>query len=208
MVSFDPTCAMEMPRSRGSRNLPEPSIHFRERAVSVRRRTDWHLGRLLGISLLIAGVVRVPLPQADYHNVRHHDAPGEICLLHDHLLRWHPSAASNADVALFHWHWFVPLAESDDPYRQNGDDPQGPVLHAHFTDWPEPDWLDEPVIGPDVRGRFSENRVLSLATANCAYLEAHFAPIASEPGSLALFAPGAGAGLRADRAALFERWNC
>ncbi len=176
--------------------------------MSLRRRTDWHLGKFLGISLLVASVVRVPLPQADYHNIRHHDAPGEICLFHDHLLRWHPSAASNDDVALLHWHWFVPLAEPDDPNQQAGADHQGPVLHAHFSDWPEPDWLDELVIGPDVRGRFAEDLALSLAAAECAYLASQFTLSDSRRDCFSALDDGAVNGLRAGRIALQERWNC
>ncbi len=176
--------------------------------MSVRRRTDWHLGKLLGISLLIASVVRVPLPQADYHNIRHHDVPGEICLFHDHLLRWHPSAASDDDVALLHWHWFVPLAEADDPNQSASNDHQGPVLHAHFSDWPEPDWLDQPVISPDVRGRFIEDLAHSLTAADYAYLASQFTPTASDAGLFRVFADGPADGLRAGRIAFLERWNC
>ena len=57
------------------------------------RRKDHRSGlRILFIGVVILSVIHVPLPQADYHNVRHHDGPGEICDHHDHLLRWHPSA--------------------------------------------------------------------------------------------------------------------
>jgi hypothetical protein len=65
--------------------------------------------------MLILSTIRVPLPQADYHNVRHHDAPGEVCVYHDHLLRWHPSADSAADVTMLHWHWVAPLVEPGGP---------------------------------------------------------------------------------------------
>jgi len=163
---------------------------------------------LLGISLLIASVVRVPLPQADYHNIRHHDAPGELCLFHDHLLRWHPSAASDEDVALLHWHWFVPLAEPGDPNPPDGDDHRGPVLHAHFSDWPEPDWLDEPVISPNVRGRFAEDLAISLAAADCAYLASQFASTSADRDFFSVPGHGPADGLRAGRIALLQRWNC
>jgi len=176
--------------------------------VSAQRRAIGQLGRLLGISLLIAGVVRVPLPQADYHNIRHHDAPGEVCLLHDHLLRWHPSAKSNEDVALLHWHWFVPLAESDDPSQGNGADHRGPVLHAHLSDWPAPDWLDQPVIGPDLRGRYADVLATSLAAADSAYLASQFASVPSNGDFYSDFSHGAADGMRARRTALLQRWNC
>lgn len=174
----------------------------------VRRQTNWSVGRWLGISLLIASVIRVPLPQVDYHNIRHHDAPGEICPFHEHLLRWHPSAAIDADVALLHWHWFVPLAESDDPNHHDGRDHQGPFVHAHFTDWPEPDWLDQPVINPDVRGRLAGDLANGLAAADSAYLASSFVPTCSERSLFPLASPGAGDGARAGHIALLERWNC
>jgi hypothetical protein len=158
--------------------------------------------------LLIASVVRVPLPQADYHNIRHHDAPGEICLLHDHLLRWHPSAASDDDVALLHWHWFFPLAVPDDPNQREGDEHRGPVLHAHFSDWPEPDWLDDPVISPDVRGRLTSDRSISLAAADCAYLASHFAPTSTNQNCFLCARHDAGGGVRAELYAFLQRWNC
>jgi hypothetical protein len=176
--------------------------------VSLRRRTDGQFGRFLGISLLIASVVRVPLPQADYHNIRHHDAPGEICLLHDHLLRWHPSAASNEDVALLHWHWFVPLAEPDDPSQGDGDEHRGPVVHAHFSDWPEPDWFDDLVISPDVRGRLTSDLAVSLAAAECAYLANHFALDSTDRDFFSASCHGAADGARAERNAYLQRWNC
>jgi hypothetical protein len=206
---------MEFERARGvvrlsshNRQHTEPSIHLRVTDVSSRRREAWSIGRLLGISLLIASVVRVPLPQADYHNVRHHDAPGEICPLHDHLLRWHPSAAIDADISLLHWHWFVPLGESEDPQRDGDDSRQGPFLHAHSSDMPEPDWFDHPLIGSNDRGRFADDLASRLAAAGCAYFASHFAPSCSEPDFTALCFQSAGDGLRAGSIALSQRWNC
>jgi hypothetical protein len=152
------------------------------------------------------------LPQADYHNIRHHDSPGEICLYHDHLLRWHPSANSDADVALLHWHWFVPLVE---PGANNPDTGEGhrapgsgPALHAHLGDWPEPNWTGEPVIRPDGRGRLLEHLALGLSPAGSGALPGQLAPV--DPGSVSLSPcpPTHTAGLRAARIAMFQRWNC
>ena len=72
-------------------------------------------GRTLGISLLILSLVHTPLPQPDFHNIRHHDGPGEVCEHHDHLLRWHPGAGVARDVAVLHWHWFLPADPGTDP---------------------------------------------------------------------------------------------
>ena len=56
----------------------------------------------IGAALLSLSLVHTPLPQPDFHEVRHHDAPGEVCEHHDHLLRWHPgsSASSPRGVAV------------------------------------------------------------------------------------------------------------
>jgi hypothetical protein len=180
--------------------------------VTSRRRETWHPGRVLGISLLILSAVHVPLPQADYHNIRHHDSPGEICVYHDHLLRWHPSAASDDDVTMLHWHWFVPLLVPGDRQQQTDDEQHhpgsGPALHAHLGDWPEPDWRGEPTIRPDSRGRLLEHLTLGLSSTGLCAPSAQLAPIDPDPGSLSARPPGDPTGLRASRSALFQRWNC
>ena len=86
----------------------------RGRIVAHDRRGFWRSKGDMGIGILILSLLHMPLPQADYHNIRHHDAPGEICGYHDHLLRWHPSADLDADVTMLHWHWFVPIVEFGD----------------------------------------------------------------------------------------------
>ncbi len=97
-------------------------------------RSGHHGATRLGIGLLILGLLHVPLPEPDYHNVRHHDAAGEVCEHHDHLLRWHPDATGAQDVALFHWHWFLP---SSGPSTLPGPG-DGPALHAHVAGWDAP----------------------------------------------------------------------
>jgi hypothetical protein len=162
--------------------------------------------------MVILSAIHIPLPRADYHNIRHHDAPGEICPYHDHLLRWHPSARFDDDVALLHWHWFVPLVEpgaqqpgADDEHRAPG---SGPALHAHLGDWPEPDWTRLPVIRPDGRGRFLEHLASGLAGAGSGSAPGQLAVVDSGPGSLSGRPPGGAATLRAAPIALFPRWNC
>jgi hypothetical protein len=166
----------------------------------------------LAIGLLIAGVVRVPLPQADYHNIRHHDAPGEICLYHDHLLRWHPTARSNDDIALLHWHWLMPLAELGDLGQGRAEDEPGnapgPALYAHLSDLPEPDWLDRPAISSDVRGRFSKDLATSLTTSVCADCASYCSARLSAHQFLLAFDRPPPAGMRAERIPLLQRWNC
>lgn len=83
----------------------------------------------LGIAMLIPGLLRVPLPQADFHVIRHHHGEGEDCPRHNHLLRWHPEAGDSEAEAVLHWHWFLPqcldMALSGEHLGDN------PVLHAH-----------------------------------------------------------------------------
>src|SRR5437870_4630597 len=96
------------------------------------RRSDHHRRmRCLGIGLLILSLGHTPLPQADFHNIRHHDGPGELCRYHDHLLRWHPDAALADDVAVLHWHWVLPAP------GWPGADACGESagLHAQVPDW-------------------------------------------------------------------------
>jgi hypothetical protein len=187
---------------------------YRERGaiVTSARRRFWRGTRDLGICILILSVVHVPLPQADYHNIRHHDAPGEICVYHDHLLRWHPSADLDDDVTMFHWHWFVPLVEPGNHHQSDDDEHQGPgsgpSLHAHFGDWMEPDCRGEPVVRPDSRGRLVNYLVLGLSDSSLAYLSDQLAPLDPQSGRFSTHTHNPSDGVRASRTALFQRWNC
>ena len=161
--------------------------------------------------MLILSVVHVPLPQADYHNVRHHHARGEVCVYHDHLLRWHPSAGSNDDVALLHWHWFVPVVSAGGEPSANDEERgpgSGPALHAHLGDSLEPTWPTEPVIGPERCGRFHGQLALAFATPGIAYVSNPLPPL--DPNSLRFSGShlGCASELRAARIVLFQRWNC
>lgn len=98
---------------------------------------------------LILSLAHTPLPQPDFHNIRHHDAPGEICEHHDHLLRWHPSAGAAQDVAKLHWHWFLPTDAGTDSVPPE----HGPALHAHVADWFASSWDDGPRIVPDTHSQ-------------------------------------------------------
>jgi hypothetical protein len=180
--------------------------------VTSRRRTERRGLRILGIGMLILSTIRVPLPQADYHNIRHHDGPGEVCLYHDHLLRWHPSADFAADVAMLHWHWVAPLVEpgagrpgGDPEHRAPG---SGPALHAHVGDWPEPDWTGTPLVRPDTRGRLLDLLTLGLTGSSALAAIARVAD--TDPGAHHLFGwPSDGAaGPRASIFRLSSRWNC
>lgn len=78
------------------------------------------------VSLLIVATLPTPLPRVEFHNVRHHDAPGQVCEYHDHLLRWHADASEADDVPVLHWHWGW-LGQGEDDASHLG---QTPRLHA------------------------------------------------------------------------------
>jgi hypothetical protein len=119
-----------------------------------RRPATTRSGRSLGIALLILSLVHTPLPEPDYHNVRHHDGPGEVCEHHDHLLRWHPGAGSARDVAVLHWHWFLPAPPGTDAAA---DGSGGRAIHAHAPAWLAGSWDDDgPRVAPDTASRPSE----------------------------------------------------
>jgi hypothetical protein len=166
----------------------------------------------LGVILLIFGALHIPLPQADFHNIRHHDEPGEICVYHDHLLRWHPSADRDENIAIFHWHWFLPGGDSGDGTLADHDDQHQPSslpsLHAHFGDWSTPDWPTDPVLEPDAHGRLLER----LTLAGMAVELHHFRnlPDSSLSGSSSRpRASGEATPLgRHARSVLHQRWNC
>jgi hypothetical protein len=112
--------------------------------------------RRLGIVALAIGLLRLPLPQPDYHQIRHQHGAGEVCLYHDHLLRWHPEAGRDAAVAVLHWHWFVPAEQGGGPDAVGERGPAGsprPALHAH-ADGLKSDWVGDLVVQADERGGF------------------------------------------------------
>ena len=122
--------------------------------------------------MLIPVLFRVPLPQPDYHIVRHHHGAGEVCPYHDHLLRWHPSANQDSDVAILHWHWFAPRSQAREFSSGSDDDhhgpASGPALHAYLAGCLEPDWEGDPVIRPDGRGRFLQHLASGSSEINLA----------------------------------------
>jgi hypothetical protein len=168
--------------------------------------------RALAVSTLIFGVVHVPLPQADYHNIRHHDGPGEVCPYHDHLLRWHPSASVNDDVALLHWHWFVPPGELGEPSSPPGAVPlgaaSGPAVHAHVANSLAPNWPGDLITRLDSRGASLDPLTLNLAGSGPATFLHVVASLTSVTPRITAAQGISRDGLRAERSALFARWNC
>ena len=88
------------------------------------------------IALIVLALSHAPLPVADFHTIAHHDAPGEVCELHDHLLRWHPDAGHSEAIAVLHWHWLSPI---DFPWQTAGAD-RFPAIHAHADDAAIANW--------------------------------------------------------------------
>lgn len=160
--------------------------------------------RGLGIVLLILSLVHTPLPQPDFHNIRHHDAAGEICEHHDHLLRWHPGAGQAQDVAILHWHWFLP-APGPTEAQEPGD---GPALHAHIADWFASSWDTAPRLAPDDHSRLivrPGSRLLGISPADLAGVGLTLPPALGPCRSYALGAPLAP---RASLTSLLQRWLC
>jgi hypothetical protein len=180
--------------------------------VAATRRSIGRSVRSLGIGMAVLSVVHVPLPQADYHNIRHHDAPGEICVYHDHLLRWHPTADQDDDVSMLHWHWFVPLVAPGSQHQSAGDEQHsarpGPALHAHFGDWPAPDWHAQPSVRPDSRGRLIDQVLLGRFDASRGDLLNQPSPLDFRSRRFSPRTDNAADGLRAPRTVLFQQWNC
>jgi len=122
------------------------------------------VARWLALALMIPGLLRVPLPQVDFHVIRHHHGAGETCPKHDHLLRWHPQAGESEDVAVLHWHWLLPHHLDAALSEDRGD---VPVLHAHDGDeFLECFWSPNSTAAVDARdgasGRFGPESPLDL----------------------------------------------
>ncbi len=186
---------------------------FLGRGLGVKLRPFSQTGlRLLWVTMLIPGLFRVPLPQADYHNIRHHHGVGEICPHHDHLLRWHPTAGQADDVAVVHWHWIIPqTGDSGDNSGSENDNPLAPArlhLHAYHLDSLEPDWTGDPVIVPDCRGRLLPDPSSVSPGVHLAHDLALIRPPSARawPGSVPEpIAPGI---VRAGLLGLSQQWNC
>jgi hypothetical protein len=170
------------------------------------RRWSYHhpRTRTLGITLLILSLVHAPLPQADFHNVRHHDQVGQVCEYHDHLLRWHSDAGQAEDVAILHWHWILP---SSGPIDQShtGD---GPALHANVGGWDMTSPDSGPMVVPDRSSRLMDIPSPSLLAIDAA----PFALAVDRPdlrqglGSIRTF--GATFAPRISLASRLQRWSC
>jgi hypothetical protein len=170
----------------------------------VRRWAQDRVSRL-GIGLLlILGMVRVPLPEPDYHNVRHHDRPGEVCEHHDHLLRWHPDAGQSEDVAVFHWHWFLPTSGPLDLSGQG----EGAALHAHVVGWDAPTINAGPPVVPRGPGRPIDAVVFHFATLFAVLPLAADSSILDDAGPPSVRAFCATFAPHASLSCLLQRWAC
>ncbi len=168
--------------------------------------------QLPGIALLILGLFRVPLPQADYHNLRHHDGAGEICPLHNHLLRWHPRAASEKDVAVLHWHWVLPQPQGSGERPDTGPAwphlAPSPRLDAFLGDCLALDWSATLAVRPAPIGRsllgFPSSPSAPHVTASFSLAVCSISPAVLTTGARSC-SQGA---LRAELLGLFQHWNC
>ena len=173
------------------------------------RRLRYQLGRAIRLTTIVAtvlGLVRVPLPQLDYHSIRHQHDTGEVCPYHDHLLRWHPRATADEEVTVLHWHWFTP-ADAGASLPGSPVEQDGPAWHAHVP-------VPEGMAGGDVPGLVAghEPQPLSRVVVALTLSELIVPPLRSLgigraglarlPGFAVIFAPGTA------RIVLLNRWNC
>lgn len=168
------------------------------------RRQARHRGAHgVGIILLILGLVHTPLPEPDFHNIRHHDAQGEVCEHHDHLVRWHPGAGVASDVAVLHWHWYFPMAGPSDLSPEHS----GPTLHAHAVDWQASSREEGPSISADTTSRLigSLDPTPSLSSS---VLPPKAITAVSAPGIRRVHAFGATFAPHAHLPCLYHRWVC
>jgi len=168
------------------------------------RRPIMIVAQWLGIALVIPGLLHVPLPQVDFHVIRHHHGDGEVCLQHDHLLRWHPQIGESDEVAVLHWHWLLPRQLDPALSGERGD---APVLHAHDVDgFLECFWSPNPAASVDARdgvsGRCNPGAPLDLAWINASWI-APRPPLRAE-GRPTLWNDQAAASPLAS----LVRWNC
>ena len=169
-----------------------------------RRLQQHHRARTFAVSLLILALLPTPLPRVEFHNVRHHDAPGQVCEYHDHLLRWHPDARGAADVPILHWHWAWP--EPDAGPADSGHDGVGPRLHAHLADEVAADARTTPAVVADAPPR-APVPPLGILDALAFALPGHIPPridVGSPPGLpfSATYAP------RTSLTDRLVRWSC
>ncbi|WP_165071650.1 hypothetical protein [Paludisphaera rhizosphaerae] len=116
-----------------------------------RNRPTSLIARILAIALLAPSLLQVPLPQADFHVVRHRHAVGQVCPQHDHLLRWHPQAGEGDAVAVLHWHWLPPRSLDTSAADQAGR--TLPAFHADDGDLNRAGQAPTPLIVAEYRVR-------------------------------------------------------
>lgn len=158
-----------------------------------------------GIFLTILGLVGVPLPTPDYHVLRHLHRHGEVCPLHDHLLRWHPGVESRTVGAVFHWHW-APLSRA----RADGTaHPAGPSVHPDIPDPVASDRGDAPrlALGTGIRP-CCWNDPSSPPPLTPSVMSTRAVNASALPHDRTSRSYGATFATRRSRAALLQRWVC
>ena len=116
-----------------------------------RNRPTSLVARILAIALLAPTLLQGPLPQADFHVVRHRHAVGQVCPQHDHLLRWHPQAGEGDAVAVLHWHWLPPRSLDTSAGDQAGR--TLPAFHADDGDLNRAGQAPTPLVVAEYRER-------------------------------------------------------
>ncbi len=171
----------------------------------MRHRPGRTRARVTGIALLVLAILHAPMPQPDFHNIRHHDGEGQVCDYHDHLLRWHPDARLAEDVPVLHWHWVHPYSVPNEPQSD------GLGMHGHGDDWVAT-CDDGPSLAPDTSTSRLSARGL-CASASWSGLTTILPPPAllCDPGGrprAGESASGAPLAPRASRLSVLQRWTC
>ena len=164
----------------------------------------YHRFRTLAVSLLIFALLPTPWPKVEFHNVRHHDAPGQVCEYHDHLLRWHPDAGNAEDVAVFHWHWAWP---SKTP-SESGHEGNGLRLHAYLADDALPSTNSAPMIVADTSARLSVAPVVAAPSLVIAFPLPSLDLVALRSSALPPSTFGATFAPRTSLTSRLHRWSC
>ena len=124
--------------------------------------------------------------------------------LHDHLLRWHPDASQAEDVAVLHWHWFLPSDAPSDPAHSGN----GPAMHAFVGGWDAPSPEVGPVAVPDRSSRpLDVAPPRPLPIGEVAFLIANDRPGVRE-GLRPVRTFGATFAPRISPSSLLQRWSC
>ena len=170
-------------------------------------RVGWHgiVSVQLGITLLILGLVHMPLPSLTI------TMSGTMtCRARSASITTTCSAgilrpARRRDVAFLHWHWFLPSSEPDGPPASES----GPAIHAYAPDWQ----VTDPNSGPQLLPDTSSSLLLRLASRTVLPSLAFLPPaglndLPAQADGWSSMTLGASLALHFPTSSLLQRWDC